>query len=55
MSKPTVPELIPARLSHLLRHCSVGAIVRWPEYLMTVMDIPKWTDKSKNVAGCAIM
>ena len=50
-----VPELIPVRLSHLLRHCSVGAIVRGPEYLMTVMDIRKWTDKSKNVAGRAIL
>ena len=44
-------ELIPVRLSHLLRHCSVGAIVRSPDYLMTVMDIRKWTDKKMNPAG----
>lgn len=49
MSKKT--ELIPVRLSHLLRHCSVGAIVRGPEYLMTVKDIREWTDKQKNPAG----
>jgi len=49
MSKKT--ELIPVRLSHLLRHCSVGAIVRGPDYLMTVKDIREWTDKSGNPAG----
>ena len=49
MSKKT--ELIPVRLSHLLRHCSVGAIVRGPDYLMTVQDIRKWTDKSGQRAG----
>ncbi|MFZ4859710.1 MAG: DrmB family protein [Desulfuromonadaceae bacterium] len=38
-------ELIPVRLSHLLRHCSVGAVVRGSEYLMTVKDIREWTDK----------
>jgi len=46
MSKKT--ELIPVRLSHLLRHCSVGAIVRGPDYLMTVKDIREWTDKSES-------
>jgi hypothetical protein len=49
MSKKT--ELIPVRLSHLLRHCSVGAIVRGPDYLMTVKDIREWTDKSGQPAG----
>ncbi len=49
MSKKT--ELIPIRLSHLLRHCSVGAIVRGPDYLMTVKDIREWTDKSGRPAG----
>ena len=44
-------KLIPVRLSHLLRHCSVGAIVRGPDYLMTVKDIRKWTDKSGKPAG----
>ena len=38
-------ELIPIRLSHLLRHCSVGAVVRGPDYLMTVKDIREWTDR----------
>lgn len=49
MSKKT--ELIPVRLSHLLRHCSVGAIVRGPDYLMTVKDIREWTDRSGKPAG----
>ena len=30
------------RLSHLLRHCSVGAIVRGPDSLMVVPDIRRW-------------
>ena len=49
MSKKT--ELIPVRLSHLLLHCSVGAIVRGPDYLMTVKDIREWTDKNGKPAG----
>ena len=49
MNKKT--ELIPVRLSHLLRHCSVGAIVRGPDYLMTVKDIREWTDKSGRPVG----
>ena len=48
------PELIPVRLSHLLRHCSVGAIVRGPDYLMTVKDIRYWTDKHGEPAGESI-
>ena len=49
MSKKS--DLIPVRLSHLLRHCSVGAIVRGPDYLMSVKDIREWTDKQGNPAG----
>ena len=49
MSKKT--ELIPVRLSHLLRHCSVGAIVRGPEYLLTVKDIREWADKNGSLSG----
>lgn len=48
-------ELIPVRLSHLLRHCSVGAIVRGPEYLMTVKDIREWTDRNGVIAGQEIL
>ena len=48
-------EFIPVRLSHLLRHCSVGAIVRGPEYLMTVKDIREWTDRNGVVAGQEIL
>jgi hypothetical protein len=44
-------ELIPVRLSHLLGDCSVGAIVRGPNYLMTVKDIREWTDKNGTLAG----
>ena len=33
---------VPVRLSHLLRDCSVGAIVRGPDSLMVVQDIRTW-------------
>ncbi len=52
MSKKS--DLVPVRLSHLLRHCSVGAIVRGPDYLMTVKDIREWTGKNGVIAGRAI-
>ncbi len=35
-------QSIPVRLSHLLRHCSVGAIVRGPDSLFVVPDIREW-------------
>ena len=35
-------EPIPVRLSHLLRYCSVGAVVRGPDYLVTVQDTNAW-------------
>jgi len=44
-------ELLPVRLSHLLRHCSVGAVVRGPDALMTVMDTRHWTDRTGAAAG----
>ncbi len=44
-------DYLPVRLSHLLRHCSVGAIVRGPEYLMTVKDIREWTTRDGSPAG----
>lgn len=44
-------DYLPVRLSHLLRHCSVGAIVRGPDYLMTVKDIREWTTRDGNPAG----
>jgi hypothetical protein len=47
-------EYIPVRLSHLLRHCSVGAIVRGPDYLMTVKDIRQWTARDGSPAGRVI-
>lgn len=47
-------ELIPVRLSHLLRHCSVGSIVRGANYLMTIKDIREWTDKNGINASRAI-
>jgi len=52
MSKKT--DVVPVRLSHLLRHCSVGAIVRGPDYLMTVKDIREWTGKNGAIAGRTI-
>ncbi len=44
-------DYLPVRLSHLLRHCSVGAIVRGPDYLMTVKDIREWTARDGDTAG----
>lgn len=44
-------DYLPVRLSHLLRYCSVGAIVRGPEYLMTVKDTREWTAKDGSPAG----
>ena len=43
-------EHVPVRLSHLLRDCSVGAIVRGPESLMVVQDIRTWdrTDSDRE-------
>ncbi len=35
-------EALPVRLSHLLRHCSVGAVVRGPDHLVTVKDTTFW-------------
>lgn len=35
-------EYVRVRLSHLLRECSVGAIVRGPDGLMVVQDIRTW-------------
>ena len=35
-------EPIPIRLSHLLRYCAVGAVVRGPDYLVTVQDTNAW-------------
>ena len=36
------PHTIPVRLSHLLRHCTVGAIVRGDKHLMVVNDTRSW-------------
>lgn len=48
-SKPAVQERhVPVRLSHLLRHCSVGAIVRDSDHLMVVPDIRKWDKPGDN-------
>ena len=35
-------DAMPVRLSHLLRHCSVGAVVRGPDHLVTVKDTTFW-------------
>ena len=35
-------EHVPVRLSHLLRECSVGMIVRGPDSLMVVQDVRTW-------------
>lgn len=35
-------EPFPVRLSHLLRYCAVGAVVRGPDHLVTVQDTTAW-------------
>ena len=47
-------ELIPIRLSHLLGHSSVGAIVRGPNGLVVVHDTRQWTDRQGIAAGKVI-
>ena len=42
MKVPESRAEFPVRLSHLLRHCSVGAIVRGPDSLVTVTDTSRW-------------
>ena len=44
-------ELIPIRLSHLLGHSGVGAIVRGTNGLVVVQDTRQWTDRSGVSAG----
>ena len=44
-------ELIPIRLSHLLGHSGVGAIVRGPNGLVVVQDTRHWTDSQGICAG----
>ena len=41
-------EFLPVRLSHLLRHCSVGAIVRWDDSLVVVPDIRRWHRRGED-------
>ena len=41
-------EFLPIRLSHLLRHCSVGAIVRGSDSLMVVQDIRYWNPPGES-------
>lgn len=47
-------RLIPVRLSHLLSHCSVGAVVRGPDYLLVVKDIREWTNPEGFPVGRVI-
>lgn len=44
-------ELIPIRLSHLLGHSGVGAIVRGANGLVVVQDTRQWTDRQSLSAG----
>jgi hypothetical protein len=44
-------ELIPIRLSHLLGHSGVGAIVRGANGLVVVQDTRRWTDRQGFSAG----
>ena len=44
-------ELIPVRLSHLLGHSGVGAMVRGEQGVVVVQDTRHWTDRQDNPAG----
>lgn len=44
-------EYTEIRLSHLLRNCSVGAVVRGPDYLMVVEDTGRWQGRDKQTGG----
>lgn len=44
-------ELIPVRLSHLLGHSGVGAMVRGEQGVVVVQDTRHWTDRQDNLAG----
>jgi len=44
-------ELIPIRLSHLLGHSGVGAIVRGADGLVVVQDTRQWTDRQGISVG----
>jgi len=47
-------QTIPVRLSHLLRHSSVGAILRSsekPQYFLAIEDTRQWVDKHGYPAG----
>ena len=46
--RPVTEEHVPVRLSHLLRDCSVGAIVRGPESLMVVQDTRTWDRRGSD-------
>ena len=46
--KSVTEEHVPVRLSHLLRECSVGAIVRGPDSLMVVQDVRTWDRPSTD-------
>lgn len=47
-------HLIPVRLSHLLAHSGVGAIVRGPNDLVVVRDTRQWTDRYGAPGGAVI-
>ena len=44
-------EDLSVRFSHLLRDCSVGAIVRGPHSLMVVQDIRYWDREGQRSDG----
>ncbi len=48
-------ELIPIRLSHLLGHSGVGAIVRGPEGLFVVKDTRTWKGPDNVEVGRPIL
>lgn len=47
--KDTGAREIPVRLSHLLQHCSVGAIIRDGDELMVVPDVLQWGEPGEQL------
>ena len=44
-------DYITVRMSHLMRHASVGAVVRGPSYTVTMRDTNQWTNQTGAPAG----
>ncbi len=48
-------QYLSIRLSHLLTHCSVGSVVRGPDYLMIIQDVRNWTNRDGSTGSRELM